>query len=129
MAEDFNSKPYASSFTPVSIAIYKAGDDSQPYANIVTLVTHVQYHESVLWPAYGATMVVLIMLKIMANMPIQGFERVEMKVIDAKEEEFNFKFRVWKVANRISAERRQIYTLCLISEEGLLMKELELTES
>ncbi len=121
MAEDFNSKPYASSFKPVSIAIYKAGDDSQPYANIVTLVTHVQYHESVLWPAYGATMVVVDNAEnLVANMPIQGFERVEMKVIDAKEEEFNFKFRVWKVANRISAERRQIYTLCLISEEGLV---------
>ena len=80
--------------------------------------------------AYGATMVVVDNVEnLMANMPIQGFERVEMKVIDAKEEEFNFKFRVWKVANRISAERRQIYTLCLISEEGLLMKELELTES
>ena len=90
MAEDFNSKPYASSFKPVSIAIYKAGDDSQPYANIVTLVTHVQYHESVLWPAYGATMVVFDNAEnLMANMPIQGFERVEMKVIDAKEEEFN----------------------------------------
>mgnify|MGYP003121195815 CR=1 FL=1 len=89
MAEDFNSKPYASSFKPVSIAIYKAGDDSQPYANIVTLVTHVQYHESVLWPAYGATMVVVDNAEnLVANMPIQGFERVEMKVIDAKEEEF-----------------------------------------
>ena len=119
MAEDFNSKPYASSFTPVSITIYKAGDDSQPYANIVTLVTHVQYHESVLWPAYGATMVVFDNAEnLMANMPIQGFERVEMKVIDAKEEEFNFKFRVWKVANRISAERRQIYTCLLYTSDA-----------
>ena len=46
-----------------------------------------------LWPAYGATMVVFDNAEnLMANMPIQGFERVEMKVIDAKEEEFNFKF-------------------------------------
>ena len=53
MAEDFNSKPYASSFKPVSIAIYKAGDDSQPYANIVTLVTHV----SIMNLCYGQHMV------------------------------------------------------------------------
>ena len=56
---DFNQKPYAVTFSPESIALYKAGDESQPYANIVSLVTYIQYHECIEWPAYGATMVVV----------------------------------------------------------------------
>ena len=118
---DFNQKPYAVTFSPESIALYKAGDESQPYANIVSLVTYIQYHECIEWPAYGATMVVVDNSEnLISKMPLQGFEKVIFKCTDPTNEEYEYTFRVWKVANRIAADRRNIYTLCLISEEGLL---------
>ena len=71
-------------------------------------------------PAYGAELVVVDNAKnLMSSMPIQGFEKVVLKV-DMLGEPYTYTFRVWTVANRVNSDRRQIYTLGLISEEGLI---------
>ena len=35
------------------------------------------------------------------------------------EQTYSYEFRVWKVVNRTNTDRKQVYTLCLISEEAL----------
>ena len=120
MAKPKSNKPYAASFKIKSIQLYKAKDSETVFANIMALVTHFQYHEDIMWPAVGATMVVLDNAEnFISSMPIQGFERVVIKLEDINEEEYEYNFRVWTVTNRATQDRRQMYTLGLISEQGL----------
>ena len=123
MAQDPRQKPYASSLKTKSISIWRAGEDNkkEPWANLIGMVSHVQYYEDIFYPAYGATMVVLDNQEsLISSMPIQGFEKVVFEVEDTLGDEYSYEFRVWKVANRTNTDRKQIYTLCLISPEGLL---------
>ncbi len=117
-----NSKPYASSCTVKQIAIWKAGsEDDKPWANLKGMVSYLQYHEDIFYPAFSATMVVVDnMESLISSMPIQGFEKVVFEVEDVNNETYSYEFRVWKVANRTNSDRKQVYTLCLISVEGLL---------
>lgn len=122
MAQDPKEKPYASSFKTKQIAIWKAGEENgQPYANLLAMCTHFQYHEDIFYPAYGATAVVIDNQEnLISSMPIQGFEKVVLEVEDTEGNDYSYEFRVWKVTNRSSTDRKQIYTLCLISVEGLI---------
>lgn len=117
-----NSKPYASSCTVRKISIWKAGSETdKPWANLVGMVSHLQYHEDIFYPAFSATMVVVDnMESLISSMPIQGFEKVVFEVEDVNNQTYSYEFRVWKVANRTNTDRKQVYTLCLISVEGLL---------
>ena len=116
-----NKKPYASSCTVKQIAIWKAGSElDKPYANLIGMVSQFQYHEDIFYPAYSATMVVVDNQEsLISSMPIQGFEKVVLEVEDVNNKSYSYEFRVWKVANRTNTDRKQIYTLCLISAEGL----------
>ena len=119
MAE--TKKPYASSLNVKQCAIYKAGNDDKPYTNLKLQVSMFQYHEDIMWPSYGATMVVTDTAEnLISSMPIQGFEKVVLEVEDAKDNTYKYTFRVWTIANRLSADRRQVYTLGLISQNGLI---------
>jgi hypothetical protein len=122
MAQDPKAKPYASSFTTKQISIWKAGEENEkPYANLLAMCSHVQYHEDLFYPAFGATAVVVDNQEnLISSMPIQGFEKVVFEVEDVNGDEYSYEFRVWKVSNRSSADRQQVYTLCLISVEGLI---------
>ena len=116
----FNSKPYASSCEIKQIALYKANEE-KAYANLTDMALFIQYHESILWPAYGATLVLIDNGEnLISTMPITGFEKVVFELVDAKEDTYFYEFRIFKVANRITKDRTQVYTLALISTEGLL---------
>ena len=52
-------------------------------------------------------------------MPIQGCEKVVMEFEDVLGETYSYTFRLWTVQNRIQRERRNVYTLGLISEAGM----------
>ena len=79
-----------------------------------------QYHEDIFWPSYGATMTVVDNQEnLISSMPIQGFEKVVVEFEDVVGETYSYTFRLWTVQNRITRERRNTYTLGLISEEGL----------
>ena len=107
----FNSKPYASSCEIKQIALYKANEE-KAYANILNMALFIQYHESILWPAYGATLVIVDNGEnLISSMPITGFEKVVFEVIDAKEDTYFYEFRIFKVANRVAKDRTQIYTM------------------
>ena len=130
MAKPKSNKPYASTFKLKSIELYRARDAETVFANIMSLVTHFQYHEDIMWPAVGATLVVVDNAEnFISSMPIQGFERVVIKLEDIQEEEYEYNFRVWTVTNRAAQDRRQMYTLGLISEEGLFNEGLRVNST
>ena len=121
MTEDPNVKDYASSCEVKQIALYKAGEDNEPYVNLIGMTATMQYHEDIFWPSYGATITVVDNQEnLISSMPIQGFEKVVVEVEDVLGERYSYDFRVWTVQNRVTRERRNTYTLGLISEEGLL---------
>ena len=118
MAED---KQYASECECKQIALYKIDNETTPYVNLIGMAVTVQYHEDIFWPAYGATMTVVDNQEnIISSMPIQGFEKVVMEFEDVMGEQYSYTFRVWTISNRIVRERRNTYTLGLISEAGLV---------
>lgn len=120
MAND--SKPYASSFIAKKIEIYEVDkEDGKPYANLIGMATHFQYFEDIFVPTYSATLVVVDnAINMISEMPIQGFEKVIVEVEDINKETYTYNFRVWTVGNRVNSDRRQVYTLGLISEEALI---------
>jgi len=120
--DNFQKKPYASSFTPIRISIWKVGEESgKPYANLASITSIFKYYEDMFVPTYSGVIVVKDNQEnLPATMPIQGFEKVEIEVEDVLKERYTYTFRVWTIGNRNISERSQFYTLGLISEEALL---------
>jgi len=131
--KELEKKPYATSFRFKSVVMYKVGKD---YANPeITLhdgqngmLVSFQYNEDIMWPSYGGTMVIVDNdQNVISDMPIQGYERVVVEVDDLTGKGRNnnggvytYEFRVHSVFNRVSNNGAQVYTLGLISKEGLL---------
>ena len=121
MAEDPNTKDYASTCTFKQIGLYKVGEEDKPYVNLIGMAMTMQYHEDIFWPSYGATITVIDNQEnIISTMPIEGFEKVVVEVEDVLGNQYTYNFRVWSINNRITRERRNTYTLGLISEQGLI---------
>ena len=121
-----SEKNYATSFDIIQIALYAVVNDTKPYANLSgDMCKQFQYYEDIMWPSYAATMVIEDSAEnIISNMPIQGFEKVVVEVDDLTETgenngRYTYEFRVWNISNRINVSRRQVYTLSLLSREGL----------
>ena len=118
---------YATSFDIIQIALYAVVDDTKPYANLSgDMCKQFQYYEDIMWPSYAATMVIEDSAEnIISTMPIQGFEKVVVEVDDLTNNSgrnkgrYTYEFRVWNISNRINVSRRQVYTLSLLSREGL----------
>ena len=120
MATD-TKKIFASDCKILAIPIWRAGEeDKEPYANLMGIAGYFQYYEDILWPSYGGSLLLLdVSLNLISTMPIRGFEKVVVKV-EMNGITYDYNFRVWSVTNRVVLERRQSYTLNLISEEGLV---------
>ena len=121
-----SEKNYATSFDIIQIALYAVVNDTKPYANLSgDMCKQFQYYEDIMWPSYAATMVIEDSAEnIISNMPIQGFEKVVVEVDDLtgtgeNNGRYKYEFRVWNISNRINVSRRQVYTLSLLSREGL----------
>ncbi len=119
-------KNYATSFDIIQIALYAVVNDTKPYVNLLgDMCKQFQYYEDIMWPSYAATMVIEDSAEnIISNMPIQGFEKVVVEVDDLtgtgeNNGRYKYEFRVWNISNRINVSRRQVYTLSLLSREGL----------
>ena len=129
MAEDPNAKDYASDCECKQISLYKVGEEDKPYLNMIGMVATFQFHEDIFWPSYGATMsVVDNQENVISSMPIQGFEKVVIEFEDVLGDAYSYAFRVWSVNNRITRERKNTYTLGLISEEGLINEGIRLNK-
>ena len=123
---EIQDKTYATSFRFKSVVMYRAGEDKAQ--SEVTLhngqegmLVSFQYNEDIMWPSYGGTMVIVDNAQnIISAVPIQGFERIVAEVDDLDGNVYTYEFRVHSVFNRVSNNGSQIYTLGLISKEGLL---------
>ena len=121
------SKNYATEFKVIRMSLYKVGEEAKPYVDLSgDMCKQFQYYEDIMWPSYAATMVIQDNVEnIISTMPIQGFERVVVEVDDltetsgANKGRYTYDFRVWNISNRVGNERKQTYTLGLISYEGL----------
>ena len=130
MAEDPNTKDYASTCEVKQIALYKVGQEDKPYVNLIGMAMTLQYHEDIFWPSYGATITVVDNQEnIISTMPIEGFEKVVMEFEDVKGGQYTYNFRVWSINNRVTRERRNTYTLGLISEQGLLNEGIRINKT
>tara|TARA_B100001996_G_scaffold189960_1_gene145280 strand:- start:98 stop:1570 length:1473 start_codon:yes stop_codon:yes gene_type:complete len=130
MTQDPNTKDYASTCEVKQISLYKVGQEDKPYVNLIGMAMTLQYHEDIFWPSYGATITVVDNQEnIISTMPIEGFEKVVMEFEDVKGEQYTYNFRVWSINNRVTRERRNTYTLGLISEQGLLNEGIRINKT
>ena len=116
MAQQF---PYAASFKLKSVLIYQV--ESGKSFDITQLVSKFDYFENIHYPTTSARMVLVDSAEnLIASLPIQGFEKVEVSLEAYDNQVYEYSFRVYKIDNRFGADRFQTYTLGLISTEALL---------
>jgi len=97
--------------------------------NIIGLVSKVTYVESIYMPFVSATMVIVDSVGVLQGLPIQGMEKVKFSVkTNIREEEFEYNFRIWKVANRYAQQNKQVYTLALVSEEAIVNETIRVNQ-
>ena len=121
------NKNFATDYQVIEIGLYSVQNEITPYVNLAgDMCKQFQYFEDITWPAYAATMVIQDNAEnVISTMPIQGYEKVVVEVDDLTESSgdnkgrYKYEFRVWNISNRIESERKQTYTLNLISEQGL----------
>jgi len=103
----------------VKDVIISPADGSKGYG-IKNLVANITYVENLKYPFVMAVMEVVDSAGLITKLPIQGGEIVVIKIKTSIEPDgFEYKFRVWKIANRYVQNKDQAYTLGLISEESL----------
>jgi len=99
--------------------IYSA--DGKKNAPIETLVGAFNYNESIMSPFVAGSIVVADSGGLYNSLPIQGFEKIVIEIQDALQKgPTTYTLYVWKVSNRIVQDKKQVYTLGLISKEALL---------
>jgi len=111
--------PYASSFSLKSALIYQVNSDKA--IDITNMVMRFDYFENINYPSVSAKLNLLDNgANLIASLPIQGFEKVKIELRTYDEKDYEYEFRVYKIQNRFSGDRFQIYTLGLISLEAML---------
>ena len=110
---------YASDFSLKKVTIEEVGGGKT--FDITDLVVRYDYFENIYMPTVsGKLQLVDKGNNLIASLPIQGFEKVQIELEASDEETYEYDFRVYKVSNRFGADRFQTYTLHLISEEALI---------
>jgi len=121
-----DSKTYASDCKILSIALHKASEDDKVHVNLIQMAGGFQYFEDITCPAYAGNITVVDNEEnLISNMPLQGFEKLVFKVSikngdGTTETTYEYPFRVWKILNRVVKDRRNVYSLALISDDGLI---------
>ena len=111
--------PYAASFKIKSILIYQVESDKS--FDITDLAIKFDYFENIHYPTVSARLMLVDSVEnLIASLPIQGFEKVEITLEMGNKETYEYSFRVYKIDNRFGADRFQTYSLGLISTEALL---------
>jgi hypothetical protein len=111
--------PYAASFKIKSILIYQV--ETNKSFEISDLAIKFDYFENIYYPTISAKLMLVDSAEnLIASLPIQGFEKVEITLEMGNKETYEYSFRIYKIDNRFGADRFQTYTLGLISTEALL---------
>ena len=109
---------YASSFKPKKVTITSVSGDEKV---ITDLVQNFYYFENITMPTLEAIAVISDSGgNLIASLPIQGYEDIEITLEGQDEEEIVYNFKVYRVFDRFSADRVQVYKLGMISKEALI---------
>jgi hypothetical protein len=111
--------PYASSFILKKANITDVKGSKT--VDITDLVVRFDYFENISLPTVSAKLTLVDAgANLIANLPIQGFEKVDLVIEASDEQTYQYKMRVYKIGSRFTGDRFQTYSLGLISEEALL---------
>ena len=84
------------------------------------LLAEIEYCENITSPFVMATASMVDSVGLINNLPIKGGEKVELRVrTNISEEIFSYKMVIWTVQNRFAEQKKQTYTLGLISPEAI----------
>lgn len=97
--------------------------------NITPICVAFAYYEDIFSPFVTAVLhVVDSGMNLIGSLPIQGGEKVYVKIKDVKDNIFEYELHVWKIYNRQFNKNTQSYNLALISKEGLYNEGVRITE-
>lgn len=114
-----NKLPYASSFILKSAKITNA-KGNKTY-DITSLVTRFDYFENISLPTVSGKLTLIDTgANLIASLPIQGFEKIDLSIEASDQQTYEYSMRVYKIDSRFAGDRFQTYSLGLISEEALL---------
>ena len=86
------------------------------------------YSESITSPFLTATAQIVDSVGLINTLPIKGGETVQVKVLTTiSEEPFVYNMKIWQVGNRFAEQKKQVYTLGLISEEAITNETAQVT--
>lgn len=116
---------YASSFKPKSVVIKSVGGKEK---DITDMVQTFYYFENISLPSREATALISDSGEnLIATLPIQGYEDIEVTLeANDNDEDIVYKFKVFRVFERFSADRVQMYKLGMISNEALINETIRL---
>jgi hypothetical protein len=107
------------SFNLKKCVIYSA--DGTKNFDIKSLVGVFNYNESIMSPFISGSIVIADSGGLYNDLPIQGFEKLEIEIQDVLQKgPTKYTLYVWKVSNRIVQDKKQVYTLGLVSREALI---------
>ena len=120
MSEQFSS---ATDFQLKRFVIYKAsstGFKAKDGLDIKKLVESFEYVESIVHPFLMASATIVDSTGLIGSLPIKGGERVVIQVMtNIGNTPIEYDMIVWQVSNRYAQQKKQTYSLGLISPEAL----------
>ena len=108
------------------VSLYSVTDEKY---NFTKAAVGFAYYENIFHPFVSAVLNVADSGgNFISKIPIQGGERVVIKVVDVEENEYEYEMYVWKIYNRTFTKSMQNYNLALVSKEALYNEGVRLTE-
>ena len=105
-------------FSLKTFAVFPHG--AEKGQDMKSLIVDFEYVESITEPFLTAAATVVDSAGVINDLPIRGGEKVLIEVItNASDTPFKYELLIWKVANRFAQQKRQTYTLGLVSAEAL----------
>ena len=97
--------------------------------NLTKAITGFFYYESIFKPFVSAVANIADSGdNFISTLPIQGGERVTIKIKDVEDNIYDYDLHVWKVYGRVFTKSLQTYNLALMSKEALFNEGARLTE-
>ena len=101
--------------------ILSKGDGSDRVGLGSDMIAGFTVYESLLAPFMGAALILSDSKNLINTYPIQGGENIEIEIKTTfNEAPIVYKFKVYKIGGRTVKNKKQVYTLGLISEEALV---------
>ena len=115
MSEEFSS---ATDFTLKKFLIFRPGE--KECLDIKKLIVDFEYAESIVNPFVIGSATIVDSAGLIGSLPIKGGERVVIQVMtNISDVPIEYDMVVWKVSNRFAQQKKQVYSLGLISPEAL----------